>query len=456
MYNFTYDAQFRRYLIQITRIFNGFQYQSTGSSGITYTTVPSIYGLNNTQAASILTKNSENSTLTVPLFVTYPIDVTPSSERRMNPTFIKRNQVTERAIDASGNYTNTAGARYTVETMMPVPIDLRVKVELITSNQSQMYQLLEQVITLFNPEVEIQTSTNALDWTAISYAKLEDIDISPVTTVMPSSSSYNSIAFTIYVPVWINPPARVLQQKLIQEVIINIDADGGTLPEPGELLTSTVVTPGNYSINVQATETASNTYNITLTNGDIVEGLDYDYNWNLLLGKYGTVSSTSKIYLLQEITGLDNNDVYIGTIESISDDGKTLVWNLDTTSLPQQKYPNNIINGIIDPTVTYPGNGLPTPVDGVKYLLLGDISSSGLWGTITYNKIATQAKENDIIQWSASTSSWSIYAKSNTLEDMTHYTVQSSTGDQYITYDNGSWRLTLDAEYNKGFWRIKL
>ena len=86
---FFYDEQFRRVLIQITRIFNGFQYSTVDSNGNQiFKTVPSIYGFSNKQAASIINGNSEVTTVSVPIFVTYPKSIDISSSRRQKPTHV--------------------------------------------------------------------------------------------------------------------------------------------------------------------------------------------------------------------------------------------------------------------------------------------------------------------------------------------------------------------------------
>lgn len=448
---FFYDEQFRRVLIQITRIFNGFQYSYTDTNGnLAYSTVPSIFGLTNKQAASIINKNSENTTLTVPIFVTYPKSIDISSERRQNPTYVRENIVTEREI-SNGAYTANSGARYSVKTMMPVPVDLRVKVELITSNQNQKYQLLEQILVLFNPEVELQTSVNALDWTALTIAKLESLYIAPTQT-LSTSGNYDTTTFELYIPTWINPPAKVSRQKLIQEVIINMEAyDGENLPEAGEIIMEQVVTPGEYSVNVSSADDNTSNYVVSLIHNDDTE---YNCDWNKLISAYGKLKCCSKLFLIQNVDSLDtNNGVIYGNIKGISEDGLNLLLDINVASLPQSKFPNNTINAIIDPQLTYPPN-IPVS-DGVTYMLLSDISKNNIWGDTYYNNVITQAKENDIIQYSESQKRWNIIFKSST-EVTSYFTVKTSKGDQYITFENGDWRLTIDAEYSKGYWRLQI
>ena len=44
-----------------------------------------------------------------------------------------------------------------------------------TSNTDQKLQLLEQILVLFNPALEIQQNDNPVDWTTITTVELTDI-----------------------------------------------------------------------------------------------------------------------------------------------------------------------------------------------------------------------------------------------------------------------------------------
>ena len=55
---------------------------------------------------------------------------------------------------------------------MPTPYTLSMKADIWTSNTDQKLQLLEQILVLFNPALEIQTTDNYIDWTSLSVVYL--------------------------------------------------------------------------------------------------------------------------------------------------------------------------------------------------------------------------------------------------------------------------------------------
>jgi hypothetical protein len=96
-----------------------------------------------------------------------------NAERRQDPTFIDKKHIRMRKFDPNTNeYTTQQGNAFTVERVMPVPYTLQLNVDVWTSNTNQKLQLLEQLLVLFNPALEIQSTDNYLDWTSLSYMLL--------------------------------------------------------------------------------------------------------------------------------------------------------------------------------------------------------------------------------------------------------------------------------------------
>ena len=52
---------------------------------------------------------------------------------------------------------------------------MRLNADIWTSNTDQKLQLLEQILVLFNPSLEMQTTDNFIDWTSISVVNLENV-----------------------------------------------------------------------------------------------------------------------------------------------------------------------------------------------------------------------------------------------------------------------------------------
>ena len=82
-----------------------------------------------------------------------------------DPSFVDKKHIRMRKFDTDTNsYTTQQDNAFTVEGMMPVPYTLQINVGHGTSNTNQKLQLLEQILVLFNPALEIQSTDNYLDW----------------------------------------------------------------------------------------------------------------------------------------------------------------------------------------------------------------------------------------------------------------------------------------------------
>ena len=98
-----------------------------------------------------------------------------------------------------------------------------MQVDVWTSNTEQKLQLLEQILVLFNPSLNIHTNNNALDWSTLSYVEL----LSTTWSMRAIPSGVDDIidisSLTFQLPVLINPPAKVVKNTVIHTIIDNIE-----------------------------------------------------------------------------------------------------------------------------------------------------------------------------------------------------------------------------------------
>ena len=175
---FFYDAQIRRFLLQFTRMFSNFsiEYGRDNSNAATLIRVPVRYGDATRQAQTILQDNSANSMPSTPLMTFYISAMEYDRPRMQDPTHVSKMQVRQRYYDpATDGYETTQGNAFTIERLMPVPYNLVVSLDMWTSNTNQKFQLFEQIATLFNPSLEIQSTDNFLDWTSLSVVYLDSV-----------------------------------------------------------------------------------------------------------------------------------------------------------------------------------------------------------------------------------------------------------------------------------------
>ena len=225
--HYWYSSQLRQYRLQFIRAFSNF-YVETGYGGSSKARerikVPCRYGDSTRLATMLIRGNSENKILTVPFMSCYVSSLGMNAARRQDPQFSSTVRINERKYDTElGKYTNEIGNRYAVERYMPVPYDLTMQLDIWTNNEDIKEQLLEQILVLFNPMIDVQTSTNPIDWTVLTIIEMQDSIVwtsrsIPIGTDNPIDVS--TIQFKL--PIWINPPAKVKKQAIIEEIIINI------------------------------------------------------------------------------------------------------------------------------------------------------------------------------------------------------------------------------------------
>lgn len=252
-----FAAQLRQYRLQFIRAFSNFYVNFGTEESPDLRRVPCRYGDPTRIAESAVRNGSENKLLSTPFVSCIVSGIAMAPTRRQDPTLVEKVQVNERLYDEeTQSYTSDIGNRYTVERYMPVPFELTMQVDIWTSNTNQKEQMLEQILMLYNPAVDFQTSTNALDWTWLSYIEMQDNIIwSSRSIPVGTENPIDVMTMTFKVPIWINPPAKVKRQSIIQEIITNI-IEGSKNPDDWEwteyeFLSRTINTPGDCSIGLE-------------------------------------------------------------------------------------------------------------------------------------------------------------------------------------------------------------
>ena len=253
--SFFYDSQIRRYIIQFIRMVSNFQVQfGQNSQGITaLQRVPVIYGDSSRQASTIIRQNSENSLNSVPAMAVYISNLVYDRERVLNPTFVDTMSVRERYFDSStGTYSTQQGDVINVQRLMPVPYKLTIKLDIWTSNTEQKLQLLEQLTTLFNPALEIQSTDNYIDWTSITYILLTDVQWSSRSIPVGTDTPIDVATLTFDLPIYISGPALIKKFGVIQKIIANIFNADGNIDEAifneTNLMSKQYITPLQYGV----------------------------------------------------------------------------------------------------------------------------------------------------------------------------------------------------------------
>jgi hypothetical protein len=467
MQQFFYDAQIRRFLLQFTRIFSGFQIEygneNDGVNAAALLRVPVRYGDASRNAQTIIQENSRNSLPSTPLMTFYITGLDYEQSRMQDPYFVSRINVRQRTYDpATETYETTQGNAFSVERLMPVPFKLTINLDIWTSNTNQKLQLLEQVLTLFNPSLEIQSTDNYIDWTSLSVMYLDRTVWSSRSIPIGTDNPIDVATLTFSMPIWISPPAKVLKLGVIERVIASMyDAQGdlNNAIDNEDLLMGTrqVITPFNYAAVLignklqclQQQYLAQEPGNDTITPTEIVP--DSNLLWPAVIDLYGSLRpGISQIRLIQP----DETEV-VGTIALDPNDDRFLLFDVDIDTTPQNTL--DPIDAVINPLTAGPQDGLDSAIEGQRYLLTEDTGSldnpnpATAW--VGANGRGLVAQANDIIQYS--NNYWRVVFRAATETNNTQYVTNLTTGIQY-RWMGDAWVKSYQGAYPGGTWRIVL
>ena len=179
-----------------------------------------------------------------PLMTFYISALDYDRPRIQDPTFVSNIAVRQRTYDRNTDtYETTQGNAFTIERLMPVPYKMTMKLDIWTSNTNQKMQLLEQMLTLFNPALEIQSTDNFIDWTSLSVVYQDGLTFSSRSIPMGTSNTIDVMTWKFYMPIWLSSSIKVKKLGVIQKIINNIQ-DLSTF----ELLGQVFVTPLNFGL----------------------------------------------------------------------------------------------------------------------------------------------------------------------------------------------------------------
>jgi hypothetical protein len=448
---FFYDKQIRRFLTQFIRIMSNFQVQlgNDDQGGSVYQRVPVFYGDASRQASQILRSNSENTIKAVPAMAVHINQLVYDRERVQEPNFVSKMNIRTRAYDeATGEYTNQQGGTYTVERLMPVPYKLVLKVDMWTSNTEQKLMLLEQIMIMFNPAMEIQSTDNYIDWTSLSYVLLTDISWSNRSVPVGTEEAIDIASLTFELPIWVSAPAKVKQLGVIHRIISSVYD-----PDSNLELFEQNLTFDNYTVLYQGNTLKLLKKNeIVATDSKLAMDIELRtrHSWQALVTQYGAIrNGISRIRLLQS-----NGSDLVGTIALHPADDTLVLFTPDMDTMPANTMAP--IDAIINPQNINVDQNLLTPAAGTRYLLLHAVGSAGdselapAWNPAGNPPLIANA--NDIVEFNGVY--WIVSFDSQN-ENKLEYVTNMNTGSQY-KWNAGSWSKSIEGRYGNDSWSLTL
>ena len=437
--------------------------QGPGSEVDTLVRVPVRYGDASRQAQTILQNNSANDMPATPLMTFYITDLKYDRARMQEPYFVSNIQVRQRTYDAdTDTYETTQGNAFTIERAMPVPYEMTINLDIWTSNTNQKMQLLEQILTLFNPGLEIQSTDNYIDWTSLTVLYLKDVRWSSRTIPVNADNPIDVATLSFTLPMYITPPAKVKKLGVIERIIASVydvQGDLATSLTNSDLLLGTRqrFTPYAYQVllidnKLQALrkQQVIDESNNSLTPADSPSS---NVLWQSVVNLYGTLRAGISYITLEQPDGTE----VTGTVAYDPTDDRFLLFTINEGTVP----PNTLapITAVIDPLASGPAYGLPAAAIGQRYLFTqatGSYDNPGLTNPDAWQGVGGQpliARANDIVEYDGSR--WQISFDSTSSPDNIQYVTNLTTEIQY-RWTGSAWIKSYQGIYPGGTWSLVL
>jgi hypothetical protein len=427
--------------------------------------VPVRYGDASRQAQTIIQQNSANSLPSTPLMTFYITGMDYDRPRMQDPYHVNKMQVRQRTYNTNTqDYETTQGNAFTIERLMPVPYRMTINLDIWTSNTNQKMQLFEQISTLFNPSLEIQSSENYIDWTSLSIVDLEKVNWSSRTIPVNTENPIDIMTLTFGIPIWISSPAKVKKLGVVERVIASIfdangDAANAILDNDLLLGTRLKVTPWNYQValldgQLQILQPAEvllpDRSSLSPFTFPIVE--NPQITWPAVIGAYGVLRPGISYITLDDPWNPDAS--IVGTITVNPADDRLIIYNIDPDTAPRDSLLP--VDSVVNPLLSGPGAGLPAPSLGQRYLITEPTGSTqNSQNPIDWLGTGGRpllANANDIIEYNGVR--WEVAFDSERMTEA-QYVTNLTTGIQY-KWNGAAWVKSIDGLYPGGSWSLVL
>jgi hypothetical protein len=327
---------------------------------------------------------------------------------------------------------------------MPVPYIVKFQVDFLFTNASQQWQIFEQVGLLFNPSISIQMNDNPLDWGSLTQMEMTDIVFNSKSIPIGTENPLNVMSFTFAIkPFWLSPPAKVKKLVEIRNIILDVGSDtpdcNGIITWTKDDFIQSVTTVGQNKVSL-----AGNELVLLGKNGNTLDENENPYSWKTLLGKTGNYDPATTIIRLRPVMNIsDTSHDIIATFALDPNNVNVATLDFDPNTLPSTTIA--AVNAFINPKAIFPGNNLPTPVSGTRYVITQDIIPNTVsWGSFS-------AMANSIIEFNGT-----VWTVASSVENIAIGTIVENLSNKklYVLTSDG-WVLCYEGQYAAGYWRIQ-
>lgn len=213
--DFYYDKQLRSYILQFMAVFADMyvQFGKNETAEERLVRVPVVYGSQDRVVAAIIGENTQNKPIRLPAMSAYLSSLNMAPELRKGVGMERR----KTTLSTGGLFPDDVKV---VHQRMPVPYRANFDLTIWASNTDQHFQILEQILMLFDPILQIQTSDEMFDWTQITTLEMQDIryeENNPPGT--DRRIIQTTIGFTC--PIYISAPANI-RTDFIKHILLRV------------------------------------------------------------------------------------------------------------------------------------------------------------------------------------------------------------------------------------------
>jgi hypothetical protein len=314
--------------------------------------------------------------------------------------------------------------------------------------------MIEQMMPLFNPGLEIQSTDNYVDWSSLSVVLLTDVQYSSRTVPQGGEENIDVATLTFEMPIWLSLPAKVKKMGVVAQIIASIyDAQGDLSPEvvfaTQGLMSQQRFTPMSYELVYVGNTLTLYKNNATEAEDGVIYGTKV--RWANLVNLYGKLTNgISEVRLTFAYP--DGPHEIAGTVAFSPTDETQLLFTPFEATLPANTL--DAVDAIIDPRNVTVDSNILSPATGTRYLILnsiGDIATESpvAWAGEPGTNLVARA--NDIIEWNGSY--WTVAFDSR--EPAVQYVSNLTTTVQY-RWTGSEWVKSYEGLYGSGEWSLIL
>ena len=215
IYNIPYNGQIREYISQFMRIFTGIMVEYDGhdydNDGLPdKRQVKVVYAAMDRVVADILHTDGTFTATSLPLISGYLTSINRDDERRKAPTHVDR-----RAYVDENNQIKS------LERLIPIPYRASMQVSIYSDNTNMKFQILEKILSIFNPDLTFHKNNDSKDWTNIVRAEfvgISDESNQPVGT--DGRTIIDTLDFEF--DFWLGFPMKEGNSAVVKSIIANI------------------------------------------------------------------------------------------------------------------------------------------------------------------------------------------------------------------------------------------